>query len=173
MASQETPIGEKQEGNPALGCGCLIVIALLIGWLATSCLGGSDEPDGQAQPAAAPPTTTSSAPPTTFVSPTSSYASPPPAQSIVDRDCADFGSQAEAQAALLPGDPERLDPDSDGLACENHFARQNQPDTYVQVPRAPSNNDDDSGTRPRSGNSGHPCGPGERDGDGDGYCGEG
>jgi hypothetical protein len=32
--------------------------------------------------------------------------------------------------------------------------------------------DDDSGTKPRSGNSGHPCTPGERDGDGDGYCGE-
>lgn len=29
-----------------------------------------------------------------------------------------------------------------------------------------------SGTRPRTGNSGHPCRPGERDGDGDGYCGE-
>jgi hypothetical protein len=32
--------------------------------------------------------------------------------------------------------------------------------------------DDDSGTKPRTGNSGHPCRPGERDGDGDGYCGE-
>lgn len=29
-----------------------------------------------------------------------------------------------------------------------------------------------SGTRPRTGNSGHPCRAGERDGDGDGYCGE-
>jgi outer membrane biosynthesis protein TonB len=29
-----------------------------------------------------------------------------------------------------------------------------------------------SGTRPRTGNSGHPCRPGERDGDNDGYCGE-
>jgi outer membrane biosynthesis protein TonB len=32
---------------------------------------------------------------------------------------------------------------------------------------------DDSGTKPRSGDSGHPCLPGERDGDDDGYCGEG
>lgn len=31
----------------------------------------------------------------------------------------------------------------------------------------------DTATRPRTGNSGHPCLPGERDGDGDGYCGEG
>ncbi len=31
----------------------------------------------------------------------------------------------------------------------------------------------DSGSRPRTGHSGHPCGPGERDGDNDGYCGEG
>jgi outer membrane biosynthesis protein TonB len=30
----------------------------------------------------------------------------------------------------------------------------------------------DSGSKPRTGNSGHLCGPGERDGDGDGYCGE-
>ncbi|MEU6698416.1 excalibur calcium-binding domain-containing protein [Pseudonocardia sp. NPDC046786] len=37
-----------------------------------------------------------------------------------DRDCADFSSQEEAQAALLPGDPERLDADGDGVACENH-----------------------------------------------------
>jgi hypothetical protein len=40
-----------------------------------------------------------------------------------DRDCPDFASQAEAQAALdsRPGDPERLDADNDGIACESHF----------------------------------------------------
>ncbi|ANY04983.1 excalibur calcium-binding domain-containing protein [Pseudonocardia sp. HH130630-07] len=37
-----------------------------------------------------------------------------------DRDCADFDSQAEAQAALQPGDPERLDANDDGVACESH-----------------------------------------------------
>ncbi|MDQ4115668.1 MAG: excalibur calcium-binding domain-containing protein [Actinomycetota bacterium] len=37
-----------------------------------------------------------------------------------DRDCRDFASQAEAQAALQPGDPERLDRDDDGIACENN-----------------------------------------------------
>ncbi|MFP5068155.1 excalibur calcium-binding domain-containing protein [Pseudonocardia nantongensis] len=35
-----------------------------------------------------------------------------------DRDCADFATQAEAQEALLPGDPERLDQNNDGVACE-------------------------------------------------------
>ena len=38
-----------------------------------------------------------------------------------DRDCPDFASQADAQAAYnaVPGDPERLDGDDDGVACEN------------------------------------------------------
>lgn len=40
-------------------------------------------------------------------------------------------------------------------------------------PEPKDDRDDDSGTKPRTGNSGHPCRPGERDGDGDGYCGEG
>lgn len=35
-----------------------------------------------------------------------------------DRDCGDFATQADAQAALQPGDPERLDDDNDGQACE-------------------------------------------------------
>ncbi|HWN27789.1 MAG TPA: hypothetical protein VNP37_12550, partial [Actinomycetospora sp.] len=44
----------------------------------------------------------------------------------------------------------------------------------ADVPRTTARSRSDSGgTRPRSGNSGHPCLPGERDGDNDGYCGEG
>jgi hypothetical protein len=37
-----------------------------------------------------------------------------------DRDCDDFASQQDAQDALdaAPGDPERLDADDDGIACE-------------------------------------------------------
>ncbi len=35
-----------------------------------------------------------------------------------DYSCADFGTQEEAQAYLTPGDPYVLDPDGDGLACE-------------------------------------------------------
>ena len=40
----------------------------------------------------------------------------------VERDCADFASQADAQAALEndPTDPEMLDADHDGIACEDH-----------------------------------------------------
>lgn len=61
------------------------------------------------------------------------------------------------------------------MACENHFAGPSQPDTYVPAPQAPAEDDDSNsgGTRPHSGNSGHPCLAGERDGDNDGFCGEG
>lgn len=40
-----------------------------------------------------------------------------------DRDCPDFSSQAAAQAALTArtDDPEELDSDDDGIACEQHF----------------------------------------------------
>lgn len=43
----------------------------------------------------------------------------PPRASAVDYDCADFANQAEAEEYLLPGDPYRLDADSDGIACED------------------------------------------------------
>src|SRR4051795_9666509 len=58
-----------------------------------------------------------------------------------DRDCKDFSSQAEAQAALLPGDPERLDADHDGLACETYgyAARASTSSTSAsQVPSRPT-----------------------------------
>jgi hypothetical protein len=42
-----------------------------------------------------------------------------PAIAQGDRDCSDFKTQAEAQSALRPGDPEHLDRDKDGIACEN------------------------------------------------------
>ena len=40
-----------------------------------------------------------------------------------DRDCRDFASQAAAQSALRShsGDPERLDANHNGWACEDHF----------------------------------------------------
>jgi hypothetical protein len=40
-----------------------------------------------------------------------------------DRDCRDFASQAAAQSALRShsGDPQRLDPDRNGVACEEYF----------------------------------------------------
>ncbi|WP_425825829.1 excalibur calcium-binding domain-containing protein [Streptomyces fractus] len=38
-----------------------------------------------------------------------------------DKDCPDFSTQAEAQAYFdaHPGDPDRLDRDKDGMACED------------------------------------------------------
>lgn len=45
---------------------------------------------------------------------------PTKAAAGVDYDCADFATQAEAQEYLLPGDPYRLDGDSDGIACESN-----------------------------------------------------
>jgi hypothetical protein len=49
-----------------------------------------------------------------------------------DKDCADFASQADAQAALdaEPSDPDNLDADDDGIACEQHFGA---PGQQVQV----------------------------------------
>jgi Excalibur calcium-binding domain len=40
--------------------------------------------------------------------------------SAADLDCSDFATQAEAQAVFdaTPGDPNRLDADNDGIACE-------------------------------------------------------
>ena len=49
-----------------------------------------------------------------------------------DRDCADFASQADAQAALTsePSDHDNLDADDAGIACEQHFGEEGQ---QVQV----------------------------------------
>lgn len=46
---------------------------------------------------------------------------------LVDRDCADFPTQAAAQTFFTTHggpatDPHRLDADDDGIACESHFA---------------------------------------------------
>ncbi|WP_448616155.1 hypothetical protein [Modestobacter sp. URMC 112] len=44
----------------------------------------------------------------------------PGTATAADLDCADFATQADAQAALAatPGDPNDLDSDDDGVACE-------------------------------------------------------
>lgn len=46
-------------------------------------------------------------------------------------DCKDFTSQQDAQVFLTPGDPSKLDPDKNGLACEN---LPNRPDVPVSTP---------------------------------------
>lgn len=38
---------------------------------------------------------------------------------MADVDCGDFSTQAEAQKYLTPGDPNRLDADGDGTACDS------------------------------------------------------
>ena len=55
-----------------------------------------------------------------------------------DRDCRDFASQAAAQSALRShsGDPQRLDANHNGVACEDYF-RMGQVDPEVLPPRPP------------------------------------
>ena len=66
-----------------------------------------------------------------------------------DRDCADFTSQAEAQEALdgRVGDPERLDANDDGVACESYFreaaATSAAPSTAPSRTSAPEAEEDD------------------------------
>ncbi len=56
-----------------------------------------------------------------------------------DRDCQDFGSQAEAQDAFEEAggtdgdDPERLDADGDGEACEDSFGDEGFPEGGVET----------------------------------------
>ena len=64
------------------------------------------------------PTTATRRPDAETTTPATTIAAP-----AVDRDCPDFATQADAQVALesTPGDPERLDADNDGIACEDLF----------------------------------------------------
>lgn len=57
-----------------------------------------------------------------------------------DKDCADFATQAEAQAewAKDKSDPHGLDADKDGYACESHFGE-------PQVKKTPSGGVDTGG----------------------------
>ncbi len=60
-------------------------------------------------------------------------------------DCADYGSQAEAQAALRedPSDPNVLDEDHDGIACETYGYPSGSPRDEDPVPV--TNDDGSSG----------------------------
>ncbi|HEX5609007.1 MAG TPA: excalibur calcium-binding domain-containing protein [Solirubrobacterales bacterium] len=55
-----------------------------------------------------------------------------------DYDCGDFGSQAEAQEHLLPGDPDGLDADSDGIACESNPCPCSSGSSEESAPSTPS-----------------------------------
>ena len=65
-----------------------------------------DDSETTAPETTAPETTAPETAPETTASPAADYS------------CADFETQEEAQAYLTPGDPYVLDPDGDGLACE-------------------------------------------------------
>ena len=57
-----------------------------------------------------------------------------------DRDCRDFASQAAAQSALRShsGDPQRLDANHNGVACEDYFRMgQVDPEVLPPPPAAP------------------------------------
>ena len=110
------------------------------------------------------------------------------AASAQDRDCADFGSQAEAQAALdgAVGDPERLDADGDGTACESHFGGSSGPgggatrttapttsraeepgeDESTKVTEERDPDDGEAGTGTSTDGDGNSDGDGDGDGDG-------
>lgn len=64
-----------------------------------------------------------------------------------DRDCKDFASQAEAQEALdgSVGDPERLDANDDGVACESFFREAAATSAAPTTASAPEAEDDDEG----------------------------
>ncbi|MHA6629551.1 hypothetical protein ACU61A_29280 [Pseudonocardia sichuanensis] len=85
----------------------------------------------------------------------------------VDRDCRDFTSHADAQAAFdaVPGDPEGLDPDGDGKACEDQFV-----DDLIGDSGEPGHDTDDSrdDTDDSGDNGGYGGGDSGGDGSGDG-----
>lgn len=54
-----------------------------------------------------------------------------------DKNCDDFATQAGAQAALQPGDPDDLDRDNDGQACDDY--------EYASVSTAGSGDDSSEG----------------------------
>lgn len=61
----------------------------------------------------------------TSTSTTTSTKPAAPTSTSRDKNCADFATQAEAQAELNknPSDPNRLDADNDGYACESKFGK--------------------------------------------------
>ena len=79
--------------------------------------------------------------------------------SSADRDCDDFSSQADAQAALDadPSDPERLDADDDGEACESFTYGDVVETEPAAVSSHGSDNDSEEAT-PTHASADHPVG---------------
>ena len=51
----------------------------------------------------------------------------PAAATAQDLNCSDFSTSADATAAMEPGDPDNLDADNDGIACEDLAAGSTSP----------------------------------------------
>jgi micrococcal nuclease len=77
------------------------------------------KPRPQAQPRPQPQPKSPAARPTPQPASQPAPQAAPAAPQGGDVDCSDFGSSAEAQSYLLPGDPYRLDADRDGQACDS------------------------------------------------------
>lgn len=106
---------------------------------ATASTDPSTDPTTDAASATAEATTTASSDPTSTATTSSdssgsgsSGSSDSSGSSGKDRDCSSFSSQADAQSALKadPSDPDHLDADKDGIACEDRFGTAGQ---QVQV----------------------------------------
>jgi len=111
------PIGEASSGTPGVAC--------------ESLPSGSTAPQPKAAPQPRPtppqpqpspqprPTPPQQPAPQPQPTPQPQPQQTPAAPQGGDVDCSDFSSSAEAQPFLLPGDPNRLDADGDGQACDS------------------------------------------------------
>ncbi|MBK1784407.1 excalibur calcium-binding domain-containing protein [Prauserella cavernicola] len=96
--------------------------------------GAPDDDPGTPPPSPEPPV---EEPPAEQPPATQPPAEQPPATQapVADKNCDDFASQSDAQAALEqdPSDPHNLDGDNDGEACESHFGSASTGDDDQQV----------------------------------------
>ncbi|MEJ2886195.1 hypothetical protein [Actinomycetospora aeridis] len=87
---------------------------------------GSSSPSSPTSPTSTPHTSvtteteTVTLPPVVYGPGSTYYAYVPPVVSVYDLDCGDFADTADAQAVLIgdPSDPNNLDGDNDGRACD-------------------------------------------------------
>lgn len=95
--------------------------------------------------------------------PATSTTTAKPAVRVADMDCADFPTQAASQAVLSAdrSDPNRLDADGDGIACETRFGEQNatakptsekpKPESSTHKPKATTSSGNQVKIRPAGG----------------------
>jgi hypothetical protein len=127
-----------------------LVMGAIIGPRPASPLAGPVAVADIVAPTATAAPTTAAVPPTTATSPTSSA-------SVATTTMAPTTTTRPPVATTTPSPEPQPNP-------APHLAPKPKPDPKP---------DPDADTRRHTGNTGHPCLPGERDGDNDGYCGEG